>query len=419
MAFYFILMYLALNLFPLIIGSGLRDAGAWYFPAYFLASFSGSSILLMLLVLWLSAAGRSESLLGLRRLLSWAQIASLLLVFYGGQLILRDGTAALQVWGAFPPEWVRYLPTAWLAWLVDRAATAFDSRVAVWAMILLGVAALVNAAGFIRLSRLYAAMQPMESAHIRLHPMAPSRIGSLRGWLGRTAEERIGYWLCLAFLRRDAGLAMRCAMTFSFAAIALAIGLFHGPFSNPCREGEPLDTLWATMAVFMIPAAAPLLVHNMTYTRDSAGGWLLRSAPLADPFGLALGSAKAIFAWMALPLCIVLGTTASVAWRDPLAGIAHAVLAAGWTWLMLLASFSLAARAWPFSLPRSRGSSLALPPLPMIGLGSVICTLASLHILLARFPAYWLVSFAAMPFLAWWLRGRARVHLAALGVPGR
>jgi hypothetical protein len=419
MLFYFVLMYLALNLFPLIVGSGLRDAGAWYLPAYFLASFSGSLILLVLMVLWLSAAGRAEKFVGLRRLLSWAQIISVLVVFYGGQLILRDGTAGLQVWAAFPPEWVQFVPTAWLAWFVERAAAAPDSQVAVWALILTGLTVLVCIVGFIRLSRLYFEMQPSEAPFGRLRPMTPSRIGSLRGWLGRTREERIGYWLCLTFLGRDAGLAMRCAMTFNLAAIALVVGAVHGPFDNPFREGEPLDSLFATMAVFLVPAAAPLLVHNLTYARDSAGGWLLRSAPVANPLGLALGCVKAIFAWMALPLCIVLGTTMSVVWQDPLAGILHALLAAGWMWLMLLASLWLVARAWPFSLPRSRGSSLAIPPLPTIGLGIVICTLASVHALLARFPAYWIASFAAMPVLAWWLRGRAAIHLASLGASSR
>jgi hypothetical protein len=417
--FYFFVMYLALNLFPPIIGSGLRDAGAWYLPTYFLASFCGSLILLVVLVLWLSMAGQSEKMLGLRRLLSWAQIVSILVVFYGGQLILRDGTATLQVWGAFPPDWIQYFPPTWLAWFVERAAASPDSQVVVWALILMGGTALICLAGFIRLSQLYAAMQPVEVAIARSLPMAPSRIGSLQGWLGRTREERIGYWLCLAFLSRDAGLTMRCAMTFNLAAIALVMGVILGPFDNPCREGELLDSLFATMAVFMIPAAAPMLVHNLTYTRDSAGGWLLRSSPLADPCGLALGSLKAIFAWMALPLCIVLGITMSVIWQDPFSGILHAILAAGWMWLMLIASLWLVAQAWPFSLPRSRGSSLAIPPLPMLGLGVIICTLASLHALLARFPAYWIVSFAAMPVLAWWLRGRAAIHLAALGVPGR
>ena len=417
--FYFVLMYLAFALFPMVVGAGLRDAGPWYLPAYLLASFSSSAILLVAIVAVLSAPGQSEKLMGLRRLLSWAQIVSILLVFYGGQLVLRDGTAAVQVWGAFPPEWIRYLPTTWLARFVERAAATPDGAVLAWAAILIGVTVLVCSLGFLRLSRLYSAMQPVEAAMSRVRPMAASRIGSLAGWFGRTREERVGYRLCLMFLRRDAGLAVRCAMTFNLAVVALVVGVVHGPFGNPFRTIDIVEGAFTVMAVFAIPAAVPFLVHNLTYSRDSAGGWLLHVAPVADPLGLVLGSVKAVYVWMALPLCVVLGAASALVWRDPLAGVLHAALAAGWTWAMFLASLWLVARAWPFSLPRARGSSLAMPPLPLFALGTMLGTLATAYVLLARYPVYWAVNFAAMPVLAWWLRRQAVRGISTLGAPSR
>jgi hypothetical protein len=416
--FYFALIYLSMHLFPLIVGMGLRDAGPWYAPAYLLASLAGSLAVTAVVVLLLSTAARAEFARGLRRILSWVQIVAILVIFYGGQMVLRDGTASLQVWGAFPPDWARYLPPTWLAWFVERAAVAPDGAVGLWALALVGVALVSCVAVVIRLSRLYATMRPVETAAPRLRPMAPERVGGLAAWAGRTPEERVGYWLGLAFLRRDGGLAMRCLLAFNLALVALAAGVAVGPFGNPCRDADPARTFLAVLAVFLVPAAAPAVVHNLAYARDSAGGWLLRAAPVADPLALARGALKAVFVWVALPLSVLAGATAAVVWGDPLAGALHAILAAGLTWVMLLASLWLVARAWPFSLSPARGSALAVPPVPTLALGAVLFTLAGAHALLATYPAYWVAVLAALPLAAWWLRGHAAKRLAQLGRPG-
>jgi hypothetical protein len=414
--FYFLLMYLSLNLFPLIVGAGLRDAGPWFVPAYLTASLTGSLTVMAVLVLLLSV-GHSESLRGLKTVLSWAQIVAILLVFYGGQMVLRDGTAALQVWGAFPPEWVGYTPPAWLAKFVEQAAVAPDVAVLWQALILVGVAFVSCTAAFVRLSWLYGTMRPVESASSTSRPMGQGQLGKLGAWLGRTAEERVGYWMCLTFLRRDGGLAMRCLLAFNLAVVALAAGVVIGPFGNPCREGEPADSLLAVLVFFLVPLAAPALVHNLTYARDSAGGWLLRSAPVVDPLGLAVGSVKAVFVWVVLPLCFMLSVTAAIVWGDVVSGVLNGLLAAGLTWVMLLASLWLVMRALPFSLPPARGSSLAAPPLPMLALGFALFTLAGAHTLLAKYPAYWGVIFLSLPLVSLWLRGKAAASMARLGGP--
>src|SRR5262249_9127020 len=117
--FYLGLMYLALNLIPLLVGTGLRDAGWWFAPAYLAASLAGSLAVAALVLLLLSlrrVAGR----LGPRQdVLRWTQIILLLVVGYGAQLMFRDGTHAVLVWGAFPPPWVAYTPPAWLARFIE------------------------------------------------------------------------------------------------------------------------------------------------------------------------------------------------------------------------------------------------------------------------------------------------------------
>ena len=83
--FYFGLLYLALNLFPLILGAGLRDAGPWYAPAYLAASLAGNLGVLALVILLLSLGRVSGRLEGLKEVLAWTQILLIMAVFYGGQ----------------------------------------------------------------------------------------------------------------------------------------------------------------------------------------------------------------------------------------------------------------------------------------------------------------------------------------------
>ena len=76
------------------------------------------------LILGLSVRGTAGRLGAIKDLLAWTQILLLLVLAYGAQLVFRDDTKALFVWAAFPPAWVQYLPSAWLAHFVAEAGEA-------------------------------------------------------------------------------------------------------------------------------------------------------------------------------------------------------------------------------------------------------------------------------------------------------
>jgi hypothetical protein len=413
--FYFGLLYPALNLFPLVVGAGLRDAGPWYAPAYLAASLAGNLAVLAAAVLLLSFAGASPRLEGLREALAWAQILLLLVVFYGGQLMLRDGTHALQMWGAYPPDWVRYLPPAWLASFVEQAAAAPSARTLAAGGLLLGVALAAAALTVARLSWVYRRMQPLALAG-RAAPMAAGRVGGLAGagWLARGTEERIGYWMCRTFLGRDANLAMRCLLAFNLAAAAAVLGLATGQFANPGREQDPSRVLLPVLTVYLIALAAPVVVYNLTSCKDSAGGWVLRAAPLARPAGVARGACKAIMLWLVTPVCVAFGVAAGWHWRDPVAGLLHAGLAWALSWPAALAGLWLLAGGLPFSLPPVRGGTLGMPPVPMTALGAVATTAAALHCLFAGSPWFWAGAAGACVAAAWWLGGKADARMGQL-----
>ncbi|MGL4554685.1 MAG: hypothetical protein ACRC33_26260 [Gemmataceae bacterium] len=413
--FYFALMFLAVTVIPAVAGASLRDAGWWFAPAFALASLAGGLAAMAAVVLLLSALEQGETLRTLKVVLSWSQIVLLGSVFFGGQAVLRaGGFPAVQAWGAFPPAWAERLPPAWLARFVEEASCEPTPVTAAKALGMAGVAAASCLLVGLRLSSLYRAIRPVEQAAGAARPMA-SPGGLSGGWLTSGPEERAGYWLGLTFLRRDPGLTVRCLFAFQLALAVGVVGIATGQFANPMRDDDPSRTGLTLLALFLVPLAAPNLVFNLSYCRDSAGGWLLRSAPVARPAALARGACKAVFAWVVTPLCVALGLAAGWAWGDPLSAALHAALTWGLTWVFVLASLWLISPALPFSLPPARGGALALPPLPTFALGTVAAAVALIHAKAAVYPAYWVAAFAVLPLVGWLVSRRAERRLARLG----
>jgi hypothetical protein len=413
--FYFVLMYLALNLQPLIVGTGLRDAGPWYFPAYLLASLTGSLVVTAAVVLLLSIRGASAQIETAKALLAWAQIIALAIVFFGGQLALKDQTHAVLMWGAFPPAWVQYLPSSWLAQFVERAAIGAAPWTEALILALAGVGAVALMLG--RLAWLNRRMHPVTREH-HDRPMAAHRLGCLRhgavGWLTRSPEERAGFWMCLTMFRRDPDLLMRGAYSFGLAVAVTAIGLCIDQFPNPCVEREPARIALPILAVYLVALAVPALVYNLTFCRDHGGGWLWFTSPLARPSGLSRGALQATMVVFIVPACVLLGIVAALRWGDPVAAALHAVLAGFLAYLAALASIWLVIPALPFSLPPRHGSALGLPPLPVLAISATAGLIGTLHLLFADQSAFWVaLAIAGVP-VVFWLRGRANRRLARL-----
>src|SRR5262249_27871798 len=130
-----------------------------------------------------------------RLVLSWLQIAVILIVVYGGQLVLRDGTAQLQTWGAFPPAWLDNVPVARLARLIETASTDPVSALpAIAGCLLAGIVATV--AALWRVEQLCRKGHRAEGGGEVAWPLASNRLGGLSGyganWFCRGPEERAG-----------------------------------------------------------------------------------------------------------------------------------------------------------------------------------------------------------------------------------
>jgi hypothetical protein len=396
--FYVGLMYLALNIFPLLLGGALRDSGPWYVPAYLAASLFGNLVAVCAVIWVLSFAGRSQRLEQWKEVLAWTQIVAAFIAVYGAQLMFRGNRHALELWAAFPPDWIAYLPSTWLARFVAQTARSPSAQSLAVGTALAAGSLAVCAATVYRLSRLYQAMQP-QAWNVRHISMAPGRLGTLSGplskWLLPVREERIGYWLGRVSLARDGSLRMRCLWPLNMVVAVVVLGVLTEQFANPMIAGEASLVMLPILSVYLVALSVPSIVYNLAFSEQCEASWLLRSSPLERPLDVACGMCKAVQLWIITPLCLTLGAVMGVAWGDLLAAALHAALAWALCWPMALASLWLVLPDLPLSLPAARGGTLGPIVLPMALLSAVTAILGALHYELAAYSWFYVITIVA------------------------
>ena len=404
LGFYWSLMYLALNLLPILIGAGLKDAGWWYAPAYLLVSGFASLIVAALTILLLSMISSGPRLEAVKNVLAWTQILLILVVGYGGQFMLRDTNHAVQMWAAKPPSWATWIPTFQLASLIDRFAD--HPRANEW----LGIFGLFALSSFVltlaaaRLNHLYANMDFSPNRLSRTIKMP--QVGRLtnRGfdWLLGSSSARLGFWLGRVQLRRDTNLLLRCLLPLQYPIALVVLGTWTGQFSNPCVVFDPTRTLLPSLAVFLCALAVPVMIYQLAFCADYSGSWLLMTGPLGDRQGFVQGIATALIAMLLTPLALILLGLLWYLWRDESAAALHAILAWLWCWPAARAGVWLVLPAPPFSVSTTRGVSLGLPPLPFASLTLLAMFCTSLHTMFAHLTYYWPIALG-LPIAIWFV----------------
>lgn len=414
--FYVVLMFLALTIQPAIVGMGLRDSGLWYGPAYLVAAFTGSVAVVCIVILSLAVIGNSETLEGWKTIFAWTQIVLILVAGYGAQMMFRDKLSRFELWGAFPPDWIKYVPTTWLARFVEQASVAPTQVTLLIGGIMLLFSAICLAITIAAVARLYKTMQPL-TVSVRYRPMGDARLGGLAFGMGNRVgtgpEERAGFWLCGRLLWRDGNLRMRSLLPFSMPLAVTVLGIFTGQFANPMQGNDPALVMLPILAVYLIGLGVPHMIYNLTFNDDHLAAWLLRCAPMSRPVGLGLGVCKAIMFWVITPTCLVFAGVAAWIWQDPVAGLLHGALAWAFAWVMALAALWLAVPDIPFSCPPDRGGSSG-PVLVTMALSCVAMNLGALHYLFAGSVWFWLAAFAVVTAATFPLRRKAETRFEHL-----
>lgn len=414
LGFFVTLLTLAANLFPAILGAALRDSGPGYLPAYLLASFAGNVAVTAAVILLTAGGKESPGKDELRSVLAWTQIILVMLVFYGAQWMLRDGEHRLLRFFARPPAWLEWLPPAWLAGFVARAAGAAGGEA-----VLSGAAAIVAVCGLaailvlVRLSALYSWGEGGAPALARRAspPARPRRlVGPLARAVARRRPERAVLALCLTMLRRDADLRMRTLPSLATVVAVVALGLATGQLASPFT-GTPATAALSLVAVQLVVLAVPVMLQSLLSSRDHAASWLLAAAPWPAAGIPARAARAAICYGVALPALAVLGAVLAWAWHDPLQAGLHVLF--GWIEVLAVGWGTLSALRYelPLSRPVAVGGASGGEATPWLAaVGAVAFALGAAELQAAAAAPPWLAVHAAVLVALWlvfWWRARA------------
>lgn len=405
---YVLLMTVALNLFPAIIGLGLRDTGWMYLPAYLVSAFLGNLAVVGLLLLLYTAGTGGRPRNAVREVLAWTQTVLIMVAFYGGQMVFRDSQDRLETAAYNLPDWMMVLPPAWLAHFVDSTAPT-SAGVRWW---IPGAGVLINMALWAlvmkRVSVAYARMQPAGAAWQRATLPAlrePGRLGgALSNWLTRSRTERAAFWLCTTMLKRDQDLRMRSWPALGVVIALVTLGLFSGQLGDPFTSTSLAMSVLSIAVIYLLAYPLPTIIHNLNFSRDYAASWLLWSAPVADRVAFAEGMRKAVTYRIMLPLLVALLFIFAVVWRDVWHALLHTVV--GWL-IVVGAGYATQLgilRRFPFSQAAARGSITGSIALFAGIVNATAMTLAVVHYFAVRSPAGFALYLAALAALVFVLR---------------
>ena len=364
-------MILLQTIFPAIVGAAQRDAGLSWGLLYPIASLSVGATAAGLVVLLHAARPLGRALDDLRTGFAWVQIVGIMVVFYGGQLMLRNGTGSLEWFAAHPPRWFALLPTTLLA---DAVASAS------WAPITagVGVAALIVATATLQLASAWADLASVTAGRAR--EVAGRLAGTLAtGWIGSLTGSRpqaVGLWLFRTALLRDSELRSRSLPALATGGATAVLGVLTAQFADPFAAEATTDVVLPLATVVLLAASSPSLLYNTLFSRDHAASWRLRAAP--DPAELVEGVRRGVVLLVLLPATLALGIAAQVAWRAP----THAAGFALGTWLVIQLCSKVAAanvfRDVPLSRPAARGGALGPIAILSAGIGAIASTVVGI-----------------------------------------
>ncbi|MFN0055639.1 MAG: hypothetical protein ACKV0T_26115 [Planctomycetales bacterium] len=395
---YLLLTSCSVGLFPALVGSGMRDAGGLQVVAYAVGALVGDLVCAGLVILGYLVVFRGQPKREAQEMLAWLQVLLIMLLFYGGQLLLRDPQQKVQ-WLAYAlPDWIVWWPAKWLA----QGVVAFgQGGGGGWWILPTGVvvAGLVWMTILSRLSAAYGTLQPGRRTWAPHASPALPRPGELGAgwirWLTRPGEERAAFWLAWTMLRRDPNLRMRCWPSMAIVLAMLGTGAATGQLKNPAAV-PPTECILTLAAMYAIGGSVPALLHNLRFSEDFAASWILGTAPVGDAVGFVGGMRKAMFVHFILPVTLLMLGLLGWLWRDPVQGAIHAGLAGCVAWSMTCGCSVLQLRRLPFALPLARGGTFG-PIAPLSAATTALgMSVAVLHGLTARQPWAWGVYVVAL-----------------------
>ena len=379
LSMYVLLIGVSLTLFPTLMGLGLRDTGmSWLilypWAATIVVSATASAALLLYTASGIGVPGDN-----IRRLAAWVQILGVLLLFYGGQLMLRNASGGLALFASNPPPWVAQLPTAFLARDVASGSMVFLAAGTAVSGALTYSALLALRGAWTRVARV-ARAEP----HVEIEPGSPEALAasSASGTLFPSRREGAVFWLTFTMLSRDGELKSRNLPAVILPATAALLGPAIGQYADP-MVGHSTDNVLPMATMVLLATAIPTLLNNLTFSRDHEAAWRLRPS-----WGESAARAVqlAVHVRILLPLLLVHGVAIGLYWKDPIAAAVYTAI----TWLILDLIMRLVSRtvlSRPIlRRPAARGATVGAISIVVAGVSALAGILAAIWFFVAPYP---------------------------------
>ena len=357
---YVALMTATLSIFPAVLGAVLRDSSFGFLIAYpIAAALTGLAAAAVVVLLYLVFQGE-RWMSATRQVLAWTQIIGVMVAFYGGQLMLRNGAGSIEHFAAVPPSWVWMLPVAPLARFVAAAAAGDGATMLAHLGGSVAVVAVLSAWAGYRLTVRWSQLSrrpTAASAQDATLPVPPKQRVAWP-WRGLMADrsELAGFWLARLIARRDTDLAARAWPQLGTAVALVAVGYLTGQLADPWRATGVQTALVLAVATLVASSVPALLVHLGSSCHYQAS-WLLASAPVRRR-SVNRGARLALYPAFVLPLLFAIFVVFALSFRR----VDTAALECLWVLMVVEAVSAIAARDLmvdlPFARPVVRGASM-------------------------------------------------------------
>ncbi|TNE85995.1 MAG: hypothetical protein EP330_23965 [Deltaproteobacteria bacterium] len=378
LSLYVALIGVAMTLFPTGMGLGLRDTEVrwlWLFPWANAVVAVGTAALALTVYASGSVAGPGENL---KKVAAWVQILAIMALFYGGQLMLRDGSGGIGLVPLHLDPWVSYVPTLPLGHAVADGALR---------PLFLGtsVSTLLTVVAWAALRRAWERVSRVRSTDREVRVSAPPRAGTLsRPLVARLLGGRrpaAVHALVRTVLARDSELRARLVTVLAMPAAAAVLGPLTAQYAPPSQQSTTSVLPLATVA--LLASTLPTAMHALKASRDHRAAW--RLAEVWGPSGRS-GARTALLSWLYWPFVLAHAGLCAWWWSAPVEAALHGLVGlALLDFVSRLAAHSLWVRPI-LSVPPVRGGTLGGALGVVAGVGALASVLGGLWFAVAPWP---------------------------------
>jgi ABC-2 type transport system permease protein len=381
-------------------------------PASFPLSFWGGAFLTILFTASLTIFLYS-SLLGLVKYEKLRSLVMVIQLIFTGilvflyQWIARTGWEYSMMNFRLEETWIRWLPPAWFASIVESIYNP-SSKTALYSLAIFAGFLVMLILGFRRISLSYLqnVSLPEQTLSVKLQSEQPmmKRERFWSGWILKILhhpETRAGFYLTFNLLYRDRSVKMTLLPVMMPPVVILFWGLFDGSLKDPFTAGLSTGNGPGSMQLipFFIAFLIYMIIHGSGYSADWEAAWVYDASPIASSLHLRRGVRSGLLLGLIVPFYLILTILILFRffWLHALQHVFYLAVLGG----LFASLISRKNNDFPFSKKREKGERIGGMSFLLLLIPFEIAAIF-LHMLAYRNQKTWLVTFGGL-LIVWFI----------------